>query len=37
MVNFVREYLPLVIMGSIIGTFTLLFVLGWLALRKHKE
>ena len=32
-----REYLPVLIVGAIIGSFTLVFVLAYLALRKSKE
>ena len=32
-----REYLPLVIVGAIIGTFALVFLLASLALKKAKE
>ena len=31
-----REFLPLIIVGAIIGTFALLFLIGFLAIRKHK-
>ena len=37
MLDFVREYLPVVIVAAIIGAFAVAFVLAWLALRKHKE
>ena len=32
-----RNYLPVLIVGALIGTFTLVFVLAYLALRRHKE
>ena len=32
-----REYLPVLIVGAIIGAFTLVFVLAYIALQKHKE
>jgi len=32
-----RNYLPILIVGAIIGTFTLVFVLAYIALLKHKE
>ena len=32
-----REYLPVLIVGAAIGAFTLVFVLAYLALQKHKE
>ena len=37
MAEFVREYLPVVIVGAIIGAFTLVFLLAWAALRKKAE
>ena len=37
MVEFVGEYLPVVIVGAIIGSFTLVFLLAWAALRKNAE
>ncbi len=32
-----REYLPILIVGAIIGAFALAFVLAWMAIRKVKE
>ena len=32
-----REYLPVLIVGALIGTFTLVFVLAYIALQKRKE
>ena len=32
-----REYLPVLIVGAVIGTFTLVFILAYIALQKHKE
>ena len=32
-----HEFLPILIVGAIIGTFTIVFVLAYLALQKHKE
>ena len=32
-----REYLPVLIVGAIIGTFALVFTLAYIALQKHKE
>ena len=32
-----RNYLPVLIVGALIGTFTLVFVLAYIALQKHKE
>ena len=37
MADFVRNYLPILIVGAIIGTFAIVFVLAYLALQKHKE
>ena len=32
-----RNYLPVLIVGALIGTFTLVFILAYMALRRHKE
>ena len=32
-----RDYLPVLIVGALIGTFTVVFVLAYIALRKRKE
>ena len=37
MLEFVREYLPIVIVGAIIGAFTVAFLIAYAALKKHKE
>jgi len=37
MLEFARQYLPILIVGAIIGTFTLLFVMAYIALQKRKE
>ncbi len=37
MAEFVRNYLPILIVGAIIGSFAIVFVLAYLALQKHKE
>ena len=37
MIEFVRNYLPILIVGAIIGSFTIVFVLAYIALQKHKE
>ncbi len=37
MTEFVRNYLPILIVVAIIGAFTLVFVLAYLALRRNKE
>ena len=37
MAEFARQYLPILIVGAIIGTFTIVFVLAYIALQKRKE
>ena len=37
MVEFVMEYLPVIIVAAIIGAFALVFTFAWIALRKRKE
>ena len=37
MTNFLRQYLPIVIVGAIIGTFAIVFVAAYIALQKRKE
>ena len=37
MLEFARQYLPILIVGAIIGAFTLLFVMAYIALQKRKE
>ena len=37
MVDFVLEYLPVLIVAAIIGAFTIAFLLAYAALRKHKD
>ncbi len=37
MLDFIRDYLPLVIAFAIIGAFTIVFLLAWAALKKHKD
>ena len=32
-----REYLPILIVGAIIGLFTTLFLVAWAILKRHKE
>ena len=32
-----RNYLPVLIVGALIGTFTLVFILAYIALQRHKE
>ena len=37
MTEFVRQYLPILIVGAIIGSFTIVFVMAYIALQRHKE
>ena len=37
MAEFAQRYLPILIVGAIIGAFTIVFVLAYIALQKHKE
>ena len=37
MLDFIREFLPVILVGAIVGAFTVAFLLAWAALRKHKE
>ena len=37
MVEFLREFLPVVIVAALIGSFSLAFFFAWLALKKHKD
>ena len=37
MLEFAMEYLPVLIVGAIIGTFALVFIFAYLALRRRKE
>ena len=37
MLEFVKEYLPIVIVVAIIGAFTVAFLIAWAALKKHKD
>ena len=37
MTEFVRQYLPILIVGAIIGSFTIVFVAAYIALQKRKE
>ena len=32
-----REFLPIIIVGAIIGSFTVVFLMAWMALKKRKE
>ena len=35
MIDFVKEFLPVVIVGAIIGAFAIAFAMVWLVLRKR--
>ena len=37
MLDFAQQYLPILIVGAIIGAFTVVFVLAYIALQKYKE
>ena len=37
MLDFVKEYLPIVIVVAIIGAFTVAFLIAWAALKKHAD
>ena len=37
MAEIFREFMPVIIVGAIIGGFTVVFVLAWMALKKQKE
>ena len=37
MADFVREFLPVIIVGAIIGAFTTAFLFAWAALKKHRD
>ena len=37
MLEFLKEFLPVVIVAAIIGSFTVAFVIAWFALRKKKD
>ncbi len=37
MAEIFREFLPIIIVGAIIGAFALVFILAWLALKRQKE
>ena len=37
MLEFIREFLPIIIVAAIIGAFTVAFLIAWFALRKHKD
>ena len=37
MLDFLREFLPIVIVASLIGSFTVAFIMAWFALKKRKD
>ena len=37
MLDFLKEFLPIVIVAAIIGSFTTVFVIAWIALKKKKD
>ena len=37
MLEFAKEYLPVLIVGAIIGAFTIVFIMAYVALRKSKK
>ena len=37
MLDFLREFLPIVIVVAIIGSFTTVFIIAWFAMRKRKD
>ena len=37
MVEFLKEFLPIVIVASLIGSFAAAFLFAWFALKKHKD
>ncbi len=37
MLDFVREFLPVIIVAAIIGAFAIVFILAYLALKKHRD
>ena len=37
MLDFLREFLPIVIVAAIIGSFTVVFIIAWIALKKSKD
>ena len=37
MLDFIREYLPIVIVAAVIGAFTVAFLIAWAALKKHRD
>jgi len=37
MADFLREYLPVIIVVAVIGSFTTAFLIAWAALKKHRD
>ncbi len=37
MLDFLKEFLPIVIVAAIIGSFTVVFIIAWIALKKSKD
>ncbi len=37
MLDLIREFLPVIIVGAIIGAFALVFIFAWFALKRQKE
>jgi len=37
MLDFIQEFLPVIIVGAIIGAFTTVFLIAWIALKKHRD
>ena len=37
MLDFIHEFLPVIIVVSIIGALTVVFLIAWFAMRKHKD
>ena len=37
MLEFLKEFLPVVIVAAVIGSFAITFLIAWLALKKHKD
>ncbi len=37
MADFIREFLPILIVGAIIGGFTVAFIVAYIALKKHRD
>ena len=37
MLDFIKEYLPVVIVVAVIGAFATAFLIAWFALKKNKD